>query len=75
MRASVNALSVWTACLEATEAYPEQMETNPEEIKSVTEYEEFSKEEAAGKSFGALKKRHRRRRLVSGRRGKPKERT
>jgi hypothetical protein len=34
---------------EATEAYLEKMETNPEEIKSVAEYEEIPKEDAAVK--------------------------
>jgi hypothetical protein len=30
-----------------TEAYPEKMEANPEEIKSVTEHENVPKEDAA----------------------------
>jgi hypothetical protein len=66
MRANVN--TRWeetTTCQEATEAYPEMMDANPEETK----------EEAAAKPVRALKKRHRGRNLAVGRRGKPKERT
>jgi hypothetical protein len=40
---------------EATEGYPEKMEANPEEMKSLTVHEEVPKEEAAVETFGALK--------------------
>jgi hypothetical protein len=47
------------ACQEATEDYPEKMEANPEEMKSVAEHEKVSMEEAAVKPVRALKKWHR----------------
>jgi hypothetical protein len=53
----------------------EKMEANPEEQKSVAVHEEIPKEEAAGETFGALKKRHEDRYLAVGRRRKPKKRT
>jgi hypothetical protein len=43
---------------EGTETNPDKMEANPDEMKSVTVHEEVPKEEAAVKSFGALKKWH-----------------
>jgi hypothetical protein len=64
-----------TACQEVMEAYPEKMETNPEEMQSEAVHEEVLKEEAAVKSFGAMKKWHRHRHLAAGRYRKPKERT
>jgi hypothetical protein len=53
----------------------EATETNAEEMKPVTVHEDVPDEEAAEKSSGALKKRHKRRHVGVGRRGKPKERT
>jgi hypothetical protein len=49
------------------------VEANPGEHKSVAVHEEVPKEEAAVKYFYAMKKRHRGRYLVVGRRGKPEE--
>jgi hypothetical protein len=49
------------------------MEGNPDEMMSVTVHEEVSKEEAAVKSFGALKKRHGDWHLAVRRRRDPKE--
>jgi hypothetical protein len=60
---------------EATEAYPEIVEVNPAEMESEAVHEEISKEEAAVKSFGALKKQHGDRHLAVGRCGKLKEQT
>jgi hypothetical protein len=57
------------ACLGKTEAT--DLETNPE---SEAEHEVVPKEEAAVKTFGALKKRYWDRHLAVGRRGKPKKR-
>jgi hypothetical protein len=62
------------ACQEVAEAYSEKMEANPEEMKCVAEHEKVPEEEAAVKSFGALKKRCRVGHLAAGHRGKPKER-
>jgi hypothetical protein len=56
-----------TACQEATEAYPE-------EIEHEASHEKVPKEEAGVKSVGALKKRQSWRHPAAGRRGKPKER-
>jgi hypothetical protein len=64
-----------TASQEVAEAYAGKMEANPEEMKSVAEHEKVPKEEAAVKSFGALKKRRRGGYLAAGHHGKPKERT
>jgi hypothetical protein len=47
-----------TACKEATYAYPERVEANPEEMKSITEHQEVPKEHAGVKSGKALNKRH-----------------
>jgi hypothetical protein len=58
-----------------SKAYPEKREAIPEEIESESEHQEVPKEEAAVKSFGALKKQHGDRNLSVGRRQKPKERT
>jgi hypothetical protein len=41
-----------------TEAYPEKMEANPEEMKSVAVHEEVPKEESTVETFGALKERY-----------------
>jgi hypothetical protein len=60
---------------EVMKAYPEIMEVNPKEIKSVAMHEEVPKEDARGICFGALRKRHRDRNLAVGHREKPKERT
>jgi hypothetical protein len=63
-----------TADQEATETYPERVECKEpttEEMKSVAEQEKVPKEEAAVKSSGALKTRHRGRQLAAGRRGQP----
>jgi hypothetical protein len=40
------------------EAYPEKMEANPEEMKSVAKHEQVPKEEATAKPVRALKKQH-----------------
>jgi hypothetical protein len=63
-----------TACQEASEANLEKMETNPEMMQSIGEHQEVPKEEAAVRSSGALKKRHRDRNQAAERRQKPKER-
>jgi hypothetical protein len=69
MRASEN---VWrkatTADLEAMETYPEKMEANPEEMKSVKAHEEIPTGWTAVQTFQALKKQHRDRHLTVGRR-------
>jgi hypothetical protein len=49
-----------------TETYPEKMEVNPEEMKSVVEHEEVPMEEAAVKPVRALKKWHGDRNLAAG---------
>jgi hypothetical protein len=64
-----------TACQEVTEAYPEKMETNPEEMQSEAVHEEVLKEEASVKSFGAMKKWHRGQNVAAGSYRKPKEQT
>jgi hypothetical protein len=51
------------------------MEANPEELKSVAEYEEVPKEEAALKSLRALKNWHEDWHLAVGRHGQLKKRT
>jgi hypothetical protein len=43
---------------EATKAYPETMEENPEYMKPVAVHEEVPKEEAAVKTARALKKQY-----------------
>jgi hypothetical protein len=43
---------------EVTEVYPEKMKENPEEMKSVAEHQEVSKEEAAIGTIGALEDRY-----------------
>jgi hypothetical protein len=58
-----------------TKAYPVELEAIPEEFGSESAQEEVPKEEAAGKSFGALKKQHGDWNLAVGRRQNPKERT
>jgi hypothetical protein len=39
------------------EAYPEKMEPNPEEMRSVVVHEVVPKEDVAVETFGALKRR------------------
>jgi hypothetical protein len=51
------------------------LKANPVEMESETEHWEVPMEEAAVKSSGAMKKQHRARHLVAGRRGEPKELT
>jgi hypothetical protein len=51
------------------------LEANPEETEPEAAHEEVPKEDAAMKTFGALKKRHGDRHLVGRRRGQPKKRT
>jgi hypothetical protein len=63
------------ACQEATETNPKKMEPSPEMMQSVGEQREVPKEEAAMRSSGALKKRHRDQHLAAGHRRKPKELT
>jgi hypothetical protein len=53
-----------TACQEATEVYPEEMEANPEEIKSVVEHQDGPKEEAEVDTINSLEDRYEDRRLV-----------
>jgi hypothetical protein len=48
-------------------------EANPEEKQCEAEQGKIPKEEAAVKSSGTMKKRHRGRHLAAGRRGEPKE--
>jgi hypothetical protein len=80
MLAKTDAHHVWTeanqanreamkVCLGTTEAT--DMEANPEE----KEHREVPMEDAAVKSSGALKQRHRSQHLAARRRGKPQERT
>jgi hypothetical protein len=64
-----------TAYLEGNEAYPEKMEVNPEEMKSVAEIPKVPKEEGAVKPVKAMKKRNKGRYLDARRHGKAKERT
>jgi hypothetical protein len=54
------------ACLGKTEAYPEMMKANPQEMGSTAMLPQVPLEEAAVKSFGALKKRRRGRHLGAG---------
>jgi hypothetical protein len=60
---------------EATEAYPEKMEANPDEVKSVAEHEEVPKEEAAMETFRALKEWYENRHLAIRCLCQPKKRT
>jgi hypothetical protein len=57
-----------------TEIYPEKMEANSEEMKSVVEHEEVPKEEAVVKPVSALKKWHGDWNLAAGHCQKLKER-
>jgi hypothetical protein len=62
------------------DAYLEKMEAadlaaNPEDVESIEEGQKAPKEEAAVRSSGALKKRHRSWHLPVGRHGEPEERT
>jgi hypothetical protein len=61
------------ACLGKTGSM--DFEANPEEMQSETVHQKTPKKEAAAKSSGALKKRHRFRHIAAGRRGQPEERT
>jgi hypothetical protein len=59
MGAGVNAWwKEMTACWEVTEAYPEMMETDPEEMKCVALHEEIPKEDASVKTVRALTERY-----------------
>jgi hypothetical protein len=55
------------------EVNPGKLEPNPEKMESGTEYREVPKEEAAVKSSGTMKKRHKGRHLAAGRRGEQKK--
>jgi hypothetical protein len=58
-----------------TEANPEKKEPNPEYMESKVEHREVPTEEAAMKSSGTMKKRHRGRHLAAERSGEPKKLT
>jgi hypothetical protein len=62
-------------CQVTTKACLGSKELNPENVKSEVEYREVPMKEAAVKSLGTMKKRHRGRHLAAGRRGEPKEQT
>jgi hypothetical protein len=59
---------------EVTEAYPEIMEVNPKEFKSIVVHPEVSKEDAAVETGRALNKWHGDQNLATGHRRKPKKR-
>jgi hypothetical protein len=61
-----------TAHQKAMEARPEKMEPHPEKMGSGAEHREVPKEEAAVKTSGAMKKRHRGWNLAAGRHREPK---
>jgi hypothetical protein len=63
-----------TACHEATEAYTEKIQNDPIIMRSVAEYQEVPKEEAAVMPVGGLRKQRRDRNLKVGRRQKLKGR-
>jgi hypothetical protein len=63
------------SCQLTTEACLESKEPNPEDMESEVEHREVPTEEAAVKSSGTMKKRHRGRHLAAGRSGEPKELT
>jgi hypothetical protein len=77
--AVIHLLRAWRqetmACQETMEAHLESKEPTSEDMESIAEDQKASKEEAAVRSSGALKKEHRGWHLAAGRRGKPKERT
>jgi hypothetical protein len=58
---------------EATEAYPEKMEANAEEIKYVMEHQEVSTQKAVVEIIRALKERYRHRHLAVGHCQQPKK--
>jgi hypothetical protein len=62
-------------CRKETTAFQKATEANPEEIQSEAVHREVPKEEAAEKSSGVLKKRHRGRHLAAGRRSQPEGKT
>jgi hypothetical protein len=62
-------------CQVKTEACLDSKELNSEDMKSEVEHQEVPMEEAAVKSSGTMKKRHKGRHLVAGRYGEPKELT
>jgi hypothetical protein len=63
------------ACLEKTEACLESKEPTSLEIEPVAVHEDVPKEEAAVKTFGAVKRWHGDRHLAVRRRGQPKKPT
>jgi hypothetical protein len=63
------------ACQVTMEACLDSKEPNPEDRESEVEHRNAPTEEAAVKSSGAMKKRHRSRHLAAGGRGEPKELT
>jgi hypothetical protein len=77
--ACLEKMEAWTEKMmtrrEATEAYPEKLEPNPEEMKSIAEHQEDTKEEAEVETIGALEDRYGDRRLIVRRHGRPKKRT
>jgi hypothetical protein len=76
MEANMNAWREETmSCQVMTEACLGSKELNPEEMESESEHREVPTEEAAGKSAGTMKKRHRGRHLDAGRLVEPKELT
>jgi hypothetical protein len=64
-----------TDCQEATKAYPEKMEANPEEMQSKAVHQEVPKEEAVVETGRALNKQLRGQHLATGRRDQLEERT
>jgi hypothetical protein len=65
---TVSCQVVMAACLESKKL-------NPEDMESRVEHREVPTEEAAVKSSGAMKKRHRGQHLAAGRCGEPKKLT
>jgi hypothetical protein len=63
------------SCQVTTEACLDSKELNPKDMESKLEHREAPTEEAAVKSSGTMKKRHRGQHLATGRRGEPKELT
>jgi hypothetical protein len=61
------------SCQVTTEAFLDSKELNPEDMECELGYQEVPAEEAAVKSSGTMKKRHRGRKQAAGRRGEPKE--
>jgi hypothetical protein len=63
------------SCKVTTETCLESKQLNPEDMESEVKPREVPTEEAALKSSGTMKKRHRGRHLAAERRGEPKELT